>query len=224
MAYPHRIVAVGFRAEEFQDLTADFDPSWDVDGLPNGRGALDLLRLARLDLAVIRYPLRDIALETFLEALRSQNAESHQTSLVLVTERSKAAEACRYIGKGVNRVLSIERAADLLPPTVHALLRIAPRKPAKFGARLEMPRLGSFLGVVRNSSRTGLLIETGQLPPRGTELGFELDLPTGGQVLGRAKVVRHTEPNREGVVGLGMRITAFSGREAGRRYSAFIDA
>ncbi|MEM1181890.1 MAG: PilZ domain-containing protein [Acidobacteriota bacterium] len=224
MIHAHRLLAVGFSADEFQTLSADFDPSWDVDCLPSGAGALDLLRLCRLDLVVVRYPLPGITLESFLHTLRSRVAESHATSLVLVTERTQAPEACRFIGKGANRVLSLERAPELLAPTVRALLRIAPRKPVQFGARLEMPRLGSFLGVVRNSSRTGLLIETGQKPPRGTELRFELDLPTGGQVLGRAKVVRHTEPVREGVVGLGMRITAFAGRDAGRRYSAFVEA
>ncbi|MEM8996737.1 MAG: hypothetical protein AAGF23_18270, partial [Acidobacteriota bacterium] len=168
MIHAHRLLAVGFDAAEFQPLSAGFDPSWDVDCLPSGSGALDLLRLCRVDLVVIRYPLPGIAVETFLQALRSHQAESHSTSLVLVTERANASAACRYIGSGVNRVLSLERAPELLSPTVHALLRIAPRKPVRFGARLEMPRLGSFLGVVRNSSRTGLLIETGQKPPRGT--------------------------------------------------------
>ena len=220
-----RILAVGFPAPDYQRLSATFDASWDVDPLPGGQGALDLLKLAPVDLVVLHHPLPDVSLEPFLEILRSGQMMSRSTSLIVVTKRESAAEACRFIGRGANRVLSLERAQDLLAPTMHALLRVAPRKAASFSARLEMPRLGSFLGVVRNSSKTGLLIETGQQPPRGTELGFELDVPNAGApILGRAKVVRHTTPDREGVVGLGMRITAFSGRDAGRRYSAFVEA
>ncbi|MEM6796659.1 MAG: PilZ domain-containing protein [Acidobacteriota bacterium] len=220
---PTTILAVGFSHEEFLRCIAPFDPAWDVDRFPGGRGALDLLRPCSIDLVVLSHPLPDLALADFLLALREPRTASRHCGLVAVSERKNAAEALRFVGRGINRVISKKKAPRLLAPTVKALLRVAPRRPSTVPTRLELPHLGSFEAVARNTSATGLLVETGQRPPKGTELGFELELPSErAPVFGRARVVRHTVPERERVSGLGMRIVAFSGQAAGRAYSDFL--
>ena len=57
-----------------------------------------------------------------------------------------------------------------------------------------------------NLSKSGMLLRTGHPLAVGTEFAFDICLPqTGGALQGLGSVVRHTEPDREKLLGMGIR-------------------
>lgn len=82
--------------------------------------------------------------------------------------------------------------------------------------------LGVVLGLVRNTSASGLLVESEHLYRVGADLGFEITLPAGERpVRGGAEVVRHTRPERERVRGMGLRILGFA-ENGGDTFNAYL--
>lgn len=224
---PHRkILAVGFSADEFQKWAPLLErSSFELDRFPDPSGALELLGPVPFHMLLVRYPLPYMDMKEFLDRIRHPMTRSRSSSLVILADREHLHEAQGFVLLGANRVIEMEPSAQHIETVVADLLHIAPRRSARFYARLQarldgVPR--SVMGVIRNTSATGLLMETDQLLRRGTEVSFELTLP-GGQtpVRGRAQVVRHAKPDKEKVHGLGMRILSFNG-SCGEEYKAFI--
>ena len=211
-----KILAVGFSADEFNRLAPLLDrASFELDRFPDPTGALDLLGFVPFHMILVRYPLPKMALDDFLSRIRAPHTRSRKSSLVVLATRARVEEARTFLTRGANRVLELEPQAVDLESVVADLLHIAPRRSARFLARLQARLDGaprSILGVVRNTSATGLLVETEHLLRRGTEVGFELTVPGGKQpIRGRAQVVRHALPDKEHVSGVGMRILSFKG-------------
>lgn len=221
-----RVLAVGLSSDEFDRVVPFLDrSSFEVDRFPGPDGALELLESVPFPVVLVRYPLPSMGLEPFLRALRGPEGSSRGASLVLLAEGDRLESARRWLGQGVNRVIDLRETAERLQDTVADLLHVAPRRASRFLARLEVRLNGSIdqvLGVVRNTSASGLLVETERGPEPGTEVDFELTLPGGERpVRGVAEVVRRTRPDREPVTGVGMRILSFAGH-CGQEYAAFL--
>ena len=221
-----KILAVGFSAKEFSRLAPLLDrSSFELDRFPDPTGALDLLAPIPFHMILARYPLPKMQMEDFLVRIRHPTTRSRKSSLVILADHAHMKDAEHFLMHGANRVIELEPEAVEVESVVADLLNIAPRRAAGFFARLQARLDGSpssMLGVVRNTSATGLLVETDGELKRGAEVGFELTLPGGRlPIRGRAQVVRHTTPHKEHMTGVGVRILSFNG-SSGDDYREFL--
>ncbi|MCG8459604.1 MAG: PilZ domain-containing protein [Holophagales bacterium] len=210
-----RILAVGFSAIEHQHSTPFLDrEGFDVDRFPRAAGALELLRTISIDVVLVRYPL-GMDLAPFLRNLREPGSASRHASLVILAEAEALDEAHGFIGRGANRVIGLGAEPGAVQEIVAGLLRVAPRRETRFLARLQASIEGQgsqVLAVVRNTSASGMLVETEHRFDVGTVIRFELTVPASSRpVRGEAEVVRHSDPQRERVLGMGVRILSFEG-------------
>ena len=221
-----KILAVGFTSDEFHKWAPLLKrSSFELDRFHDPAGALELLGPVPFHMLMVRYPLPNMSMDEFLAKIRHPLTRSRKSSLVILADHKHIDEAQNFVLKGANRVIELEPTATHIENVVADLLHIAPRRSARFMARIQARLDGtprSVLGVIRNTSATGLLMETDQMLRQGTEVAFELTIPGGRfPVRGRAEVVRHTTLEKERVRGLGMRILSFSGT-SGEEYNAFI--
>lgn len=183
---------------------------------PDGISALNLAPFKRFDALLMSYPLADLPISTFLDAVRKKNSPWLAAAVILLAPESARPEAGSYVGRGVNRVVGQDEVDRGLAAALERLLQVAPRLPIKALGRVE---------VLEGSLATRLLCQTGNLSSSGmflrtqhrlypsTELAFELYLPGDLEpVRGHARVVRTAQPCREVLAGIGV---TFSGFERG---------
>ena len=186
---------------------------FEVDRFPRARAALDLVARVPVDVLLLGYPLPDVAVQEFLDAIRGESSPCRQSPLLLLAHREQLPEARRFIGRGVNRVVAVEESPERLQREVSDLLAVAPRSSLRLmvrmvvnigeGAALEMAQ-------TENLSETGMLVRTGEVYPMGSRLTFEFHLGgTNLPIRGEGEVARQTTPGREQVRGVGVRFVSF---------------
>ena len=219
------ILMVGVSTEEFDRVAPFLDrDGFDVDRFPSAGGALELLAAVPFEVVIVRFPLLDMALDGFLDAVRSEGSPCRSAPLVLLAAE-RMIEAESFIGHGANRVVSLEDSEASIQLGVSSLLNVAPRKSARFVARLEVKLGGAkdmMMCETENISETGILVVTDRRYEVGTKINIELVV--GGDprpIVAVAEVVRHTVTGRDGISGLGMRFLSFAG-DSQRRFQAFL--
>lgn len=220
------VLVVGVDQEEF-DRVAPFleRETFDVDRFPSGEGALDLVSQVSFEVLIVRFPLRDMELRAFLESVRSAASACLRSPLLLLATNGVYEEAQSFIGRGANRVVPLEDSEAQIQNAVSQLLNVAPRKAARFVARLEIKLGGAkdmILCQTENISATGMLINTERRYELGTKIHFEFPLPEDHRpIIGVAEVVRHTNSGRDAVAGIGLRFLSFAG-DSQRRFNAYL--
>lgn len=228
MSQNHRrnVLAIGVTPKEF-DHVAPFlgRDEFDVDRFPTGTGALELTTQVVIAVLLVRYPLPDLEVAEFLDQIRRPESPCRQSPVLLLATEQRLDEAVTYIGRGANRVIDIETEQPEIQRIVSGLLDVAPRKAARFLARLEIKLGGAkdmILCQTENFSGTGMLIKTERRYDVGTRLGFEFSLGDDQRsITGVAEVVRHTLLGRDEVGGIGVRFLSFAG-DSQRRFEAFL--
>ncbi len=221
-----RVLTVGLSVEEFDLVAPCLDVGvFDVDRFPSARGALELVACHTVDVLLVRHPLPDLDLEAFLGAVRDAGSPCRQSPLLLLTPGRQLADAESYLGRGANRVGAVDGESRTLQATVSELLDVAPRKPCRLIAQLRV-RIGGddewILCRTCNGSASGMLLETDRRLPAGTQVDFELSVPTVDRpIAGRGLVTRHTLEGRDPVGGIAMRFLAFAG-DSRRAYDSFL--
>jgi Tfp pilus assembly protein PilZ/CheY-like chemotaxis protein len=220
-------LAIGLDPEEFGRVAPFLErDAFDVDRFPSGTGALELTAEVAIEVLLVRYPLPDLELDRFLAEIRDPESLCLSSPIVLLTTAERLAEAGAYIGRGANRVIDIETAESEIQDTISALLAVAPRKAARFLARLEIKLGGAkdmILCQTENLSDSGMLIRTERRYDIGTEIHFEFTLPNDVRpVAGVAQVVRHTMIGRDRVGGIAVRFLSFAG-DSERRFESFLE-
>lgn len=224
--YRRNALAIGLTLEEFDHIAPFLGrDEFDVDRFPSGVGALEIVRRVAIEVLLVRYPLPDMELSEFLTRIRQPDSPCRSSPLVLLATGGRVKEAGSYIGRGANRVVDIETAEDAIQDAISDLVSVAPRKGARFLARLEI-RLGGAKDMIlcqtENFSASGMLIRTDRRYDVGTRIGFEFTLPNDPRaVAGVAEVVRHTMIGRDEVGGIGVRFLTFDG-DSQRRFQAFL--
>ena len=220
------VLAIGLTAEEF-DRVAPFlnRDEFDVDRFPSSSGALELTSVVAIEVLIVRYPLRDMALEDFLQQVRQPESPCLRSPILLLAAEDQEIQATRYIGRGANRVIDLDAARAHIQGAISELLHVAPRKAARFLARVEI-KLGDekdmILCQTENISSTGMLVQTERRYELGTQIHFEFTLPTDSRPIGgMAEIVRHTTIGREQVGGIGVRFLSFRG-DSQRRFEAYL--
>lgn len=220
------ILAIGVTRDEFQQIVPFLDrDTFEVDRFPSPGGAIELVSRVPFEMLLVRYPLPEMELHTFLDAVRADGSASLSSSLLLLSSNSHAEQARRFIGRGANRTISLEDSPDEIQATVSSVLNVAPRKAARFLARVEI-KIGDASDMIlcqtENISATGMLIRTAKRYDLGTELEFEFSLPNDIRpVRGIAQIVRHTMIGRDDVGGIGLRFLSFSG-DSQRRFESYL--
>ncbi|MEM1177114.1 MAG: PilZ domain-containing protein [Acidobacteriota bacterium] len=225
--FNRNVLAIGVSQAEFQRFVPFLArQSFEVDRFPSGVGALELITQIRFEMLLVRFPLPDMDLSSFLSSVRRDGSPCHGASLILLTASSHEADAHRFIGQGANRSISLEASEDTIQSSISGLLDVAPRKAARFLARMEI-RIGGakdmLLCQTENMSSTGMLVRTDRRYEIGTQIEFEFSVVGDPRPLrGVAQVVRHTIVGRDRVGGIGMRFLSFAG-DSQLRFESYID-
>lgn len=228
MSKRRNVLVIGVNPEEFGRVAPFLArDAFDVDRFPSGSGALELTALVSIEVLLVRYPLPDMDLGVFLQAVRQPESKCMTSPILLLADAAAATEAEAYIGRGANRVLHLEAAEDDLQATVSSLLAVAPRKDARFLARMEIKLGGAkdmILCQTENMSASGMLIKTERRYDKGTKIDFEFSLPEDIRpISGVAEVVRQTMVGRDKVGGIGMRFLSFAG-DSQRRFESYVNS
>ncbi len=184
-----------------------------ADYAETGESALESIAALPFDAIVVAYPLRDILVPVFLDAVRAADSPCRRSAVVLLAPADLQGEAEALVGRGANRVVTLDDHIDQLPHVLLRLFEVSPRYPVRAVSRVTVQsglvtRL--TLCQTENLSTSGMLIRTDPSLPIGTQLSFALALPGERKpVCGSAVVVRRTTPQREKVSGVGVRIASF---------------
>lgn len=227
MSQPSRnVLAIGVTLEEFDRLVPFLArQSFEIDRFPSAAGSLDLISKVPFELLLVRYPMRGMELERFLSRIRQPDSPCLRSSLLLLAPAERLAEAQGFIGRGANRALSLEASEGEIQGTVSSVLDVAPRKDARFMARLEIKIGGArdmILCQTENISASGMLFRSDRRYEIGTQIDFEFTLPRDPRpVSGVAQIMRYTTYGKEQSMGIGVRFLSFAG-DSQRRFESFL--
>jgi uncharacterized protein (TIGR02266 family) len=186
----------------------------------NGAIALESTSCLPFDAIVTGYPLPDMQMQPFLDAVRKKGSPYRRLGLVILALRAMLLEAETYVGKGANYALALEDFPDELPRALFRLLEVPPRFAMRAISCLNVPLTWGASQTIcqtENISAHGLLIKTDHPYPVGTQMAFELSIPgDSSPIRGYAVVVRQTLEKRERVAGLGVRFSSFHGDDRKR--------
>ncbi len=195
-----------------------------ADFAEGGAAALESTSFLPFDAIVTGYPLPDMQMQSFLDAVRKPESPCRQCALVILALRGMLAEVEPFVGKGANRALAIEEFAEALPRTLFGLLEVPPRFPVRTMSRLKVQLswgTSQTICQTENISIHGMLIKTDHPYPIGTQMAFEVAVPgDSNSIRGYAVVVRQTQERRERVTGLGVRFSSFQGDDKKRLEAA----
>jgi uncharacterized protein (TIGR02266 family) len=205
-----RILVVGLERKLYLKLEPLLSRSLlSVDRVPSGRSGALVAGSAVFDLIVVRHPLPDMALGSFIERVHEPGALCGAAHLLVLTDGAQLAALRAQLPDGERRVLSIDEPAKLLEQVAARLLGVTPRVSTRILVRLRV-KLGTVQRLVscqtENLSDGGMLIRDDTIYPIGTRMDFELPLPGDRQPLrGEAEVVRYTVADVEGLQGVGLK-------------------
>jgi CheY-like chemotaxis protein len=183
-----------------------------VERVQNAEEALTSARRSRHDLVICRYPLPDMKLRDFVAVVRDGTSASRNCSLMMLTIPEMTTEARQGAAGGPFMVFSSQEPLGSLGEGAAQLLQVAPRHAPRIRTRLSVsfaPDEQPVEGWVVNLSATGMLVTEIPMLPVGSSCGFEVKLPGGERIRGRAEVVRHAKPRRERVTGFALRFLSF---------------
>ncbi len=206
------VLLVGAEPDTIRQLTPALRVSrFTVHTVPASELVLDLIQGTRFEVVLVCYPLADISIVNLIRAMRDRTSSCRNCGLLLLTQRDVTEQARSYLNRGANRVLTIDCGDQRLLQTVNELINVAPRVRIRTLVSVEVGiglDRSEDLGRAENLSRTGMLLCGTRRFPVGTELDFEFFVDGCDEaVRGTAEVVRTTDPEREGVDGLGVRFS-----------------
>lgn len=180
---------------------------------------VDAVMYTRFDVVVVTYPFSNQPFRLFVHAVRSRASSCRHAGLVVLTTPDQKNEAAAFVGKGVNRVISVDDSRGL-HSAIAEVIDVSPRASARLMVHLQMAlgegqcRIRTFS---RNISESGMLLGTTNQLEVGTQFDFEFTVPgSDATVSGRAEVVRQAPVADGEGGGVGIRFVSLSsgGREA----------
>ena len=214
MAQKQRILAIVPQQKLFDKLAGLLGrDSFEVSRAANATGSLILATNVAYDLIIAEYPLPDLSIVDFLGILQAPTLPSADSPIVLITRQDHLEGVEKHV---VDNELVTVISQDSTPQVLHSVLAqslsgVAARKTSRLMVQIEAEiDAGRMLRVCQTSnvSETGMLIHTSRLLPVDTEVGISFYLPGDPRPIdGRVKVVRHTDPTRESLAGMGVHFT-----------------
>jgi uncharacterized protein (TIGR02266 family) len=180
-----------------------------VDRVPRGESGLLLTGNVVFDLIVLRHPLPDMALGSFINRVHEPGAPCGAAQILVLTDDAQIALLQSMIPDGPRCVLSVNQPTKLLEQVASRLLGVTPRVAARVLVRLTVKlQEGQQLLSCQseNVSEGGMMLRTDASFPMGTHVDFELTLPGDRLPLkGEAEVARQAVADVEGVQGFGLK-------------------
>ncbi len=191
-----------------------------ADFSETGGVALESISFLPFDAIVAAFPLPDMPVSQFLEAVRAKASPCRQSAVILLASPGALPDAAALVGKGANRAFPVEEFDDDLAQELSRLLEVPPRFPMRTVSRLKVQLswgTSHTMCQTEDVSTHGMLIKTDHPYPVGTQMAFELAMPGDAEpVRGFAVVVRQTQKKRERASGVGVRFSSFEGRDKAR--------
>lgn len=225
MSEPHRILTIVLSRELFDKLKPFLSRgTLDISTVTSGKGSLVLLRNLSFSLIVAEHPLPDMGLGELLREIRG--AESRCVDApVLVLTREDPEEVAASCDDPLLTVHTLRAGADELLMLTANRLGVAARRGSRMLVQMKV-ELGAAQ-ILRacqsvNISETGLLLRTERPLSLETEVDLRFSLPYSSRsIQARGRVVRYTNRDAEGPVGLAVQFDAI-GDEDREAIAAFI--
>jgi hypothetical protein len=187
--------------------------------------AIELVGVGAFDLIVVRHPTEGATLRELVDAVRARGAPSRKAGLVVMADPAHAGEVTPLVGRGVNRLVTLDAPSDRLLDVAADLLTVAPRRALRAVVRLNVPAqegTAQLLSLTENLSVSGMVVQCGREVPLGSRVSFAISLPGRDEsVSGVGEVIRRTNRNREPVEGVALRIVTFDA-DGQERLRAFL--
>jgi uncharacterized protein (TIGR02266 family) len=226
-SHNHQVLLTGFDDQEAVRIVATLAPfGVDFHRVPWNESLSGVVSYREFDVILFRCPARSRDLIRILEVLRADDAFSRHAGIVAFADPLRIDWVQRHVGRGVNRVLSLDASADTIREAVLSLLDVARRFPLRAPVQLSIEhdaQLRTAHCNTENLSMSGMLVSCSHLLPVGSPLEFALTIPGEEQpIRGKAKVARVTDPKRERVLGIGASFEEFSENHRTRLRSVLI--
>ena len=184
--------------------------SIEVSRSANATSSLILATNVVYDLIVAEYPLPDLSIVDFLGILQAPSLPSSETQILLICKEDQMAGVLQHT-QSDDRVMVVpqQSSAQILHSALAgSLTSIADRKASRLMIQFEATLgAGKLMRICQTSnvSESGLLIHTTRLIPLETEMDVSFYLPGDPRPIdGKVRVVRHSDPQREEKVGMGV--------------------
>ena len=216
------VLVIGPEGDRIQQLVPVLQrEEFEVVTVPGDEVVLHLVRGTAFELVVILYPVRRIALDELLTAIREPDSACHRCGVILLADDADAEAAAAHLDRGVNRVVGTGWTGAHLWRAVTDLLEVAPRAALRSLVRAEVEVSGATETDVCEAtdvSVTGMRVRAAQAYPVGARLRLAFRLPDGDPrpVEAVGEVVRATDWEREGFVGFAVRFISLADRDAAR--------
>jgi CheY-like chemotaxis protein len=210
-----RLLVVGLERAHYKELLPILSRSQlAVDRMQSGDSAVELAKRVALDLIVIRYPLPDMSLGSFMQGVHDSGSACAKTPLLVLADEARLSELATLLPGGAKQALAVSQPARIIEH-VTQLLKLPPRAEVRVPVRLDVKLDGVASPLMcqsENMSEHGMLLKSETSLPLGSKVKFEVRLPGEGTAIqGDAEVVRHTEQDVEQMQGMGLKVTAFRG-------------
>ncbi|MCG6964444.1 MAG: PilZ domain-containing protein [Acidobacteria bacterium] len=183
-----------------------------LQSVSNSDAALSALRSQPVQLVWCGYPLPHLLLRHFLQLIRNPVCESRHCGIIVLSIPELLSGATRFVGEGANAVIPRWAPASALTDAARRLLEAPRRYLPRQGTLIRLYSSGGVsipVNAVANISASGLLLESEERPPLGSECVAEIsysDLPDCLSLPSR--VVRHTRAGREHHSGFALQFAA----------------
>jgi len=165
------------------------------------------------DLVLLGPSVLGRAVDDTVRKIRSATSLSRYALVVAVARRHQLRPVRRLVGRGVDRVVSIDDPGSPWQDVMFDLLDVSRRVRVAAPVTVEQGEL-AFSCRTENVSISGMLLHCAAELPSGSTLRFVLSVPGEEEpIRGEARVTRAANPRREGVDGFGAEILSFE--EAG---------
>ena len=175
-----------------------------------GEEAVAWLRRTTCELLVVRHPMVGMSLSRLVDAIREPHAPSFSAALLVLAEPDAEREVGPLLARGNTRVLSADAPAERVLATLAELLAAVPRAAVRVEVSVSLCCLGDdgpIAGETVNVSRKGILVRAATVPPLGSAMRFEIELPGHTRrCCGVGEVVRHGRTERDGSGEFALRI------------------
>ncbi len=184
--------------------------SIEVSRSANATSSLILATNVVYDLIVAEYPLPDLSIVDFLGILQAPTLPSADTQILLITSEDQIAGVNQHTADDDRvKVVPQQSSAQFLHSALAgSLTSVADRKASRLMVQFEAKLgAGKLMRICQTSnvSETGLMIHTTRLMPLETEMDVSFYLPGDPRPIdGKVRVVRHTDPDREEIAGMGV--------------------
>lgn len=182
----------------------------EVSRSANATSSLILATNVVYDLIVAEYPLPDLSIADFLGILKAPTLPSADTQILLITQEDQIEAVTQHTQTDdrVQVVPSRSSAQFLHSALAGSLVGVADRKASRLMVQFEAKLgAGKLMRICQTSnvSESGLMIHTTRLIPVETEMDVSFYLPGDHRPIdGKVRVVRHSDPQREENVGMGV--------------------